>query len=315
MIQSASLLDTANHPFLQWLFKTRMSFYNNAELQLQFFYFGLCCWNYCIAGIVMIWTKPKYIPPWFPYDTFAYVLIFIQSPLSYIADYLYMTHDSYWHIIDRIFAFPGMILECVKYIIMIYVSVKYPKQQNRYTCFVYGLNLCGALYCYSKSQQAQNNIDVHGFCFWHTAWHMYPIINSCVILLNYYVVSSDSINIRKRLIIDVNVIMNEISHKFSSYDNSSNSTGVFTTGTKNQTGICRILNGNNINDARHRQQQRHEDPNKPCPNSVHQRWWSTMYDYVNDFNKENKTMNHFNYAPIYIISCCFVILLAIVTNQ
>lgn len=172
-----------------WILKTRTNFYNVQHDQfepLTFIWFGLCCWNYIIAGVTMIYTKPSYIPIWFPYDTFALFLIYIQSPISYMADYVCITKDSYWHAIDRCIAIPGMILEMIKYIIMIRTSIQFPHLQHYVTCILYGLSLLFALYCFLQSQRAQERIDRNGFSFWHTMWHLYPCIASTIIWVDHW---------------------------------------------------------------------------------------------------------------------------------
>ena len=84
----------------KWLFRTQTIFHLYPNFHLPI-YFGVSCWNYVVAGIVLIWTAP---PAWlvrlqqpssssssslveepskhrrkpFPYYTFIFFLIFIQ---------------------------------------------------------------------------------------------------------------------------------------------------------------------------------------------------------------------------------------------
>ena len=70
----------------QWMFRTRTIFHQYPNFHLPI-YFGISCWNYVVAGIVLIYTAP---PPWFvlqqqkwkyltfPYYTFIILLIFVQ---------------------------------------------------------------------------------------------------------------------------------------------------------------------------------------------------------------------------------------------
>jgi hypothetical protein len=152
---------------------------------LLFFWFGLCCLNYVIAGVTMLYTKPNYMPLWFPYGTFALFLIYIQSPVSYIADYICITKDSYWHVVDRCIAIPGMMLEMLKYMIMIRTSIQYPHRQSYVTCILYGLALVSAFFCFIQSQKSQGRIDRNGFVFWHTMWHLYPCVASMIIWFDH----------------------------------------------------------------------------------------------------------------------------------
>jgi hypothetical protein len=164
----------------EWFWRTRMSFYNlDDDLQLPWF-FGLACWNYAIAGCVMFWVQPQWTTCRFPYQLFALAMIAIQSPLSYLADYQYLSGDSYWHVADRLLACPAMALELWKYAILL--------QNQTYllgTRLAYGMALIGAVYCFLKSQQAQENLDRDMFILWHTCWHLYPLIASGIILFDY----------------------------------------------------------------------------------------------------------------------------------
>ena len=107
-------------PLLAWLLKTRMSFYQY-DLQLRW-WFGLACWNYAIAGLVTLWVEPRQheLRMKFPYEKFAWLLICVQAPLSFAADYLHMEHDSYWHVLDRCWACPLTLLEASRVVVCIW---------------------------------------------------------------------------------------------------------------------------------------------------------------------------------------------------
>jgi hypothetical protein len=60
----------------KWFLKSTTAFLGDADLNLPW-YFGVFCWNYVIAGIVMILTRPKGVR--FPFVFFACLLIFIQG--------------------------------------------------------------------------------------------------------------------------------------------------------------------------------------------------------------------------------------------
>jgi hypothetical protein len=95
-----------NHDcIIQWMFRTRTIFHQYPNFHLPI-YFGISCWNYVFAGIVLIYTAP---PPWFvlmqqqkwryqfPYYSFIALLIFVQCK------FLENTHD-------HITCFPNPIL-------------------------------------------------------------------------------------------------------------------------------------------------------------------------------------------------------------
>lgn len=148
-----------------WLFKSRMSFYG-MDLDLPL-YFGVLCWSYALAGIFMFWTEPKWSHnSKFPFRSFALFLIFIQAPLSFAADYLNMSNDSYWHVADRLVATPALMLESSKVVAMIHHKVK------PHVLISYSLALLSAVYCFLKSQEAQAHVDRDGFVLYHNLWHM-----------------------------------------------------------------------------------------------------------------------------------------------
>lgn len=88
-------------------------------------WFGLGCWTYSVAGICMM-LSPR--PKWtyrsnFCFDLYASILIFVQSPLSFMADYMNMTNVSIWHMIDRFFASPMFVLTSIM-LLCTHTSVK-----------------------------------------------------------------------------------------------------------------------------------------------------------------------------------------------
>ena len=113
-----------------------------------------------------------------------------------------MTHESYWHVMDRITAVPCMILEIIKYYYMVCNALRlYEKQYRKedpqrtrtFLCFstvvstfFYGGFLLYAIYCYVQSQHAQEHLNRSDFCYWHTMWHCFPIFGSCTILIHSY---------------------------------------------------------------------------------------------------------------------------------
>lgn len=161
MVKAIELLND----FGSWLIKSRMAFHG-VDLELPF-YFGLFCWAYSMAGICMFWTEPNWSRhSKFPFRSFALFLIFIQAPLSFLADYCNMSNDSYWHIADRIVATPAMLLEAFKILVMLYHKV------NPKVVLSYGIAIVFAVYCFHKSQEAQKALHRDGFVLYHNLWHM-----------------------------------------------------------------------------------------------------------------------------------------------
>mmetsp|Transcript_13137 Transcript_13137/g.19365 ORF Transcript_13137/g.19365 Transcript_13137/m.19365 type:complete len:227 (-) Transcript_13137:251-931(-) len=178
------------HSFLEWIGKSRMSFYGHEDLNLPL-WFGAACWGYAIAGITLLWTcGPKIRSAaaannsntcyTFPYRFFALELIFLQSPLSFCADYLNMTNDSIFHPLDRVVAITSMAFEAYKIATL--------PATNKFVVQAYVMAAILALCAFSKSQAAQEQLDRDGFVFWHTMWHMYPIVGSVIALVDYYCV-------------------------------------------------------------------------------------------------------------------------------
>lgn len=174
--------------FAAWLLKSRMSFYNDADLILPW-YFGLLCWNYAVAGGILLWLEPQWARQpqvllggrRFPYRSVALLLILVQAPLSFQADYRNMTKDSYWHVADRCLAVPLVVVELLRVAVMAYHRGKQPKLL---LSMVLSLVFAGA--SFACSQKAQAILDHSGFIFWHNCWHLYPLLGSAIALYDFY---------------------------------------------------------------------------------------------------------------------------------
>ncbi|CAB9520195.1 expressed unknown protein [Seminavis robusta] len=191
-----------------WLLKTRMTFYNDDQLVLPW-WFGLCCWNFAFAGAFMLWIEPQWIQKpqkiafWpsslfslhikLPYRTVAYLLIFAQAPLSFLADYCYMTQDSYWHVIDRCFAMPLMGLELLKFTLMARESLRHLQFKSNPIAMpvpllaLYLFATLFAIFSYVQSTQAQARRDHQAFILWHNNWHLFPLIAMAILAFDFYV--------------------------------------------------------------------------------------------------------------------------------
>jgi len=148
-------------------------------------WFGLGCWTYAFGGLVMM-TRPR--PKWtyrsrFCFETYALILIFIQSPLSFMADYMNMTNSSVWHIYDRFFACTMFVLTFA----LIYCTHTCVPKVQPLILLMDILALIYASACFICSQSAQSRKDKDGFIFYHHLWHMYPIIKTCIYLIDLYI--------------------------------------------------------------------------------------------------------------------------------
>jgi len=148
-------------------------------LQLPWF-FGALCFSFTLGGIMKLYWTPRwtrhgggcvngtYQRHRFPYHTFAWVLILLQGPCSYFADYIHMTNVSYWHNVDRWLACTNMTLQLGELICM-----------YRFTRPVVFASYIGctaaAVISFLNSQHAQSALDTEGFIFWHNCWHCLPI--------------------------------------------------------------------------------------------------------------------------------------------
>jgi predicted membrane channel-forming protein YqfA (hemolysin III family) len=176
-----------------WLFKTRTSFYQDDSLLLPWWY-GVCCWNFALGGALMLWMEPTWTDrhKTFPYRTMAYLLMGVQSPLSFLADYCHMTRDSYWHVVDRGTAVLLMILEVIKFGIVMRDSIRHwrwtpnPHAMPLPLVILYAMALMFAVYSFEQSTQAQTSLDHQGFVQWHTLWHLFPLLASAIVGLDFY---------------------------------------------------------------------------------------------------------------------------------
>jgi len=158
-------------------------------------YFAALCWSFTLGGIVMLiltpaWVKygggyqqetKQYKRHWFPYRIFAWTLILLQGPSSFLADYVHMTDVSIWHILDRFLASACMSLELIKVITM------FPYTRP-ITYVLYVVSVVGAVYCFMRSQESQGTLDAEGFVFWHSGWHCQPLCLIGVYFFDYWMV-------------------------------------------------------------------------------------------------------------------------------
>jgi len=156
-----------------WSFKTTTEFYgwDVDRLHLNQL-FGFLCWSYTFAGIMMFFLRPSWSRSKssnFPYVLFACLLAFVQGPLSFTADYLSMTDDTFIHVIDRFMAMVNLAIQSWKV-----ATLFYHARSGTFFC-----QLCAiifAAFSFMNSQDAQQAHDPEGFIFWHNMWHIYPFI-------------------------------------------------------------------------------------------------------------------------------------------
>uniref|UniRef100_A0A6S9JQJ6 Uncharacterized protein n=1 Tax=Ditylum brightwellii TaxID=49249 RepID=A0A6S9JQJ6_9STRA len=172
-------LDGLSECMSEWLFLAKTNFHG-MELNLPW-YFGLFCLNYSFGGIASLITKPKWARnSYFPYVTFSLFLLFLQGPLSFMADYMNMTNESVWHALDKASAVPLTILELSK----IYVMRPYTRP-NVWTSYVFSLTF--SMSSFLMSQLSQKNLDRDGFVFWHNLWHLHPLAVTCIMFYDFFV--------------------------------------------------------------------------------------------------------------------------------
>lgn len=155
-------------------------------------YFGLLCFSFMMGGFMMLYFPPKWIETggkdgkrhwyWKGYFVLGWLLLSLQGPSSFMADYVRMTDESIWHNIDRVMACFLFSLECTKLVVMcphtrpmIYASYL--------ACFSI------AVFCFMGSQAAQVSMDPDGFIWWHNGWHCYPILATSTRLVEMYLES------------------------------------------------------------------------------------------------------------------------------
>ena len=102
------------------------------------------------------------------------------APLSFAADYLSMTDDTYIHTADRLLACPMMVFELCKALTMM--------PHVRWGTFgLYVASVATAIYSFVQSSQAQEHVDADAFIFWHNCWHVYPLLVSVIMGFDYFV--------------------------------------------------------------------------------------------------------------------------------
>lgn len=106
-------------------------------------------------------------------------IISYLAPLSFAADYLSMTDDTYIHTVDRLLACPMMVFELCKALTM--------RRHVRLATFgLYMASVAVAIGSFVKSSQAQEHVDADAFIFWHNCWHVYPLLVSVVMGFDYF---------------------------------------------------------------------------------------------------------------------------------
>lgn len=166
-----------------WMLKSTTSFHDHKEMEetlVEHPWFGLLCWTFSWGGLVMLLLPPRdsgRLP--YPHYSVASYLLFFQGPLSFLADYVYLTHDNYVHVLDRLSALIMVMFELYRHFaIMPYMRVS--------TYLGYFLSFLIALYSFNQSQRCQSERDVYGFLFWHAMWHLYPLVCSFIELVDVH---------------------------------------------------------------------------------------------------------------------------------
>lgn len=143
-------------------------------------FFGALCFSFTLGGIMKLyftptWTKQgggcvngNYQRHWFPYRTFAWILILLQGPCSFFADYMHMSNVSLWHVVDRWLACTNMAFQLSE-LICIYRFTRTGIYMSYLACTF------AAVVSFMNSQHAQSALDTEGFIFWHNCWHCFPI--------------------------------------------------------------------------------------------------------------------------------------------
>lgn len=97
-----------------------------------------------------------------------------------MADYVYLTHDHPVHTIDRFSALTMVALELNRHIAIMPCMRLFP------TAAGITLSLLVALYSFSQSQRCQSEMNVDGFLFWHSMWHLYPLVCGAFEIFDVY---------------------------------------------------------------------------------------------------------------------------------
>ena len=91
-----------------------------------------------------------------------------------------MTEDTYIHTADRLLACPMMVFEICKALTM------FPHVRLR-TFGFYMTSVAFALFSFIQSSHAQEHFDADAFVFWHNCWHVYPLLVSVIMGVDYFV--------------------------------------------------------------------------------------------------------------------------------
>jgi len=168
--------------FSSSLFKSTTSFYGYDERLLGGPLFGLLCWSYTLAGILMILVRPKWAKnSSFPFTSFGLILIFIQGPLSFKADYVNMANDSIYHVVDRFVAVTNTILYFGKVSTYFWhARISIIASQT--------IALMITMTCFVNSQRAQMLLNTEDFCMWHSLWHLCGLCSAFVDIIEVFVI-------------------------------------------------------------------------------------------------------------------------------
>lgn len=154
--------------------KRTTNFYMSNDLNLPW-WFGLLCFSYSFGGLNLILQQPKWAKNTpFPYHFFSYGLLIFQGPLSFMADYVNMTEDSVFHVIDRCCAILLFGME------FWHIATRSSRTRAEVMVLILA-SIIFAGFSFMKSQESQRKVDAEGFTFWHAMWHTYPILVFCVL--------------------------------------------------------------------------------------------------------------------------------------
>lgn len=90
-----------------------------------------------------------------------------------------MTDDSIYHVLDRMLATPAALVEIVRLFAAFCNGVYFPIIVAR---MVIG---AAAVFCFTQSAIAQADLNRDAFISWHYLWHMYPILASLLVWIDY----------------------------------------------------------------------------------------------------------------------------------
>mmetsp|Transcript_8198 Transcript_8198/g.12409 ORF Transcript_8198/g.12409 Transcript_8198/m.12409 type:complete len:219 (+) Transcript_8198:82-738(+) len=168
LFSESNSFDSEVRDCLSTFFLKTTTNFHNADMQFNPL-FGALCWSFSLGGFVMVTVKPKWLQrSSFPYRLYAYVLMFVQGPLSFSADYINMANDSFVHVIDKLLA----TFMFVMYLWRLASLFHNARPSN----FILQLAaFCLALFSFMNSQDAQEAHDIEGFKFWHNMWHCFPL--------------------------------------------------------------------------------------------------------------------------------------------